>query len=107
MPQIDRKTASLLSFCQRAGDLVSGEESVNIALKRKKALLVIIAEDASENTKKKFIDKANFYNVNAVVYGVKEELSACIGKYNRTVLAVVDNRSFADRIFQLIKDPLS
>ena len=103
MAQIDRKTASMLSLCQRAGDLVSGEQSVELALKNNKAQLIIIAEDASENTKNKFLGKAEFYKVNVVVYGEKEQLSICIGKYNRTVLAVVDNRSFADRIFQLIQ----
>ena len=106
MARIDRQTASLLSLCQRAGNLVSGEESTELALKSKKAELVIIAEDAADNTKNKFLNKAEFYNVNVVVYGRKEELSKCIGKFNRTVFAVVENCGFADRRYQLIQDSL-
>ena len=106
MALTDRRAASMLSLCQRAGSLVSGEDSVEIALKEKKACLIIIAEDASENTKNKFLTKAEFYNVNVVVYGSKEDLSSCVGKFNRTVFAVVENRSFAERIFQLISDSL-
>ena len=66
MAKDERQLASILSLCRRAGNIVSGEEGVELALKNHKALLLIIAEDASENTKNKFINKAKFYKVKVV-----------------------------------------
>ena len=99
---MDRQTASMFSLCKRAGCMLSGEQAVELALKDSKALLVVIAQDASENTKKKFFNKSEHYNVNVVVYGSKEELSQAIGEYNRSVFAVVKNKSFADNIYRFI-----
>ncbi len=106
MEKLDRKLASMLSLCQRAGCIASGEEGTELALKNKKAKLVIIADDASENTKKKFLNKTSFYKVNAVVCGSKNALGTCIGKSDRTVLAVINNDSFADKIFELVQNLL-
>ena len=104
--QTDRKTASMLSLCQRAGFLVCGEQAVELALKDSRAKLVIIAEDASQNTKKKFLNKSEFYKVNVVVYGSKQELSNAAGKYKKAVFAVTENDNFAERILQLTKPAL-
>ncbi|WP_342455632.1 L7Ae/L30e/S12e/Gadd45 family ribosomal protein [Caloramator sp. Dgby_cultured_2] len=43
---------SFIGLMQKAGKLSSGDDAVEIEIKKKKAMLVIIAEDASENTKK-------------------------------------------------------
>ena len=106
--QMNRQTASMFSLCRRAGCMISGEQAVELALKEnskeKKILLIVLAQDASENTKKKFLNKAEYYNVNAVVYGSKEKLSAAIGEFNRSVFAVINNQSFADNINRLISD---
>ena len=105
--QISRQTASMLSLCQRAGFMVSGEQAVELAVKDKRAKLIIIAQDASENTKKKFLNKSNHYNVNVVVYGSKQDLSNAVGKENKAVFAVTDNDGFDQRILQLTDPALS
>ncbi|WP_026516287.1 YlxQ family RNA-binding protein [Butyrivibrio sp. MC2021] len=84
------KMYSLLGLCMRAGRLQSGEFSVLEAVRHKKAELVIISEDASDNTKKKFSDKCSYYNVPMIFFGNKEELGHAIGKDVRTSLAVLD-----------------
>ena len=99
---MNRQTASMFSLCKRAGCMVSGEVPAEAAIKENRALLVIIARNASENTRKKFINKAKHYNVNAVVYGSKEEMSSAIGEYNRSVFVIVQNADFAERIHLLI-----
>ena len=48
------KIYSLLGLCQKAGKIVSGEVGCEAAIKNKTAKLLLLAEDASENTKKKF-----------------------------------------------------
>ena len=44
---------STLSLAQKAGQVKSGEFAVEKAVKEYRASLVIVAQDASENTKKK------------------------------------------------------
>jgi len=87
----------MLSLCQRAGKLVSGELPCEKALKNSSAYLIIIASDASENTKSKFNKKAFFYNVPIVEFGIKETLGKAIGKDFRAVLAICD-KNFAIKI---------
>ena len=48
------KVFSLLGIAMRGHNLVSGELQTLEAIKKGSAMLVIIAEDASENTKKLF-----------------------------------------------------
>ena len=49
------KILSILGLCRRAGRLESGELGCEIAIKEKKAKLLILAKDASENTTKKLL----------------------------------------------------
>ena len=50
------KVISLLGLAERAGKIASGEFAAEKAVKIGKARLIIVAEDASDNTKKKFSD---------------------------------------------------
>ena len=80
------KVLSYLGLAMRGHNLVSGEFQTEDAVKSGKALLVIVAEDASENTKKLFHDKCSYYDV----YGTKQSLGGAIGKDLRSSLAVTD-----------------
>jgi ribosomal protein L7Ae-like RNA K-turn-binding protein len=84
------KILSMLGLAMRAGKVVSGEFSTEKAIKSGKAYLVIIAEDASDNTKKNFSDSCSYYHVPFAVYSTKEMLGHCIGKQMRASLAVTD-----------------
>ena len=59
----------LLGLCYAGRNLVSGEFAVENAIKQGSAVLVIIATDASDNTKKKFRDSCSFYNTPMYLYG--------------------------------------
>ena len=59
--------------------------------RRGKAGLVIVAKDASDNTKKLFRNMCAFYEVPYYEYAVKEDLGRCIGKQYRASLAVTDS----------------
>ena len=74
----------------RAGRVKSGEFASLEAIRKHTAELVIISEDASDNTKKKFSDKCSYYNVPMIFFGNKEDLGHAIGKDVRTSLAVLD-----------------
>lgn len=88
---MENKIYSMLGLCQKAGKLVSGEFSVENAIKGGKACLVLVSSDASENTKKKFRDKCDYYGVPITEFGVKERLGSAIGKEVRTSVAITDS----------------
>lgn len=84
------KVLSLLGLAMRGRNLVSGEFQTLEAVKNGSAMLVIIAEDASDNTKKLFTNKCSFYEVPILEYGTKDELGRAIGKDMRSSLGVCD-----------------
>ncbi|MCM1091868.1 MAG: ribosomal L7Ae/L30e/S12e/Gadd45 family protein [Butyrivibrio sp.] len=84
------KVLSLLGLAMRGRNLVSGEFQTLDAVKKGSAMLVIIAEDASANTKKLFHDKCKFYEVPVREYSLKDELGRAIGKDMRSSLGVCD-----------------
>jgi ribosomal protein L7Ae-like RNA K-turn-binding protein len=94
---ISRKAASMLSLARRAGKLISGEDTVLMALKDGLCHLIIITEDAADNTKKKIKSRAEGQAVRCVVTATRDELSAAVGMYNRAVFAVTD-KGFAEKI---------
>lgn len=55
-----------------------------------KAALVIVAKDASDNTKKKFQNMCEFYKVPICFYGDKDTLGHAMGKEFRASLAILD-----------------
>ena len=84
------KALSLLGLAIRGRNLVSGEFQTEGAVKDGSALLVIVAEDASANTKKLFNNKCSFYEVPILEYSTKVELGRAIGKDVRSSLAICD-----------------
>lgn len=85
------KVFSLLGLATRSGNLVSGEFSTENAVRDGSAALVLVAVDASDNTKKLFSDKCSYYNIPEFVYGTKEEIGHAIGKEFRASVAVLDD----------------
>ena len=81
---------SLVGLATKAGKTVSGEFSTEKAVKTGTAYLVIVSEEASGNTKKKFQNMCSFYQVPVYFYGTKLELGAAMGKEFRASLAVND-----------------
>ena len=84
------KTASLLGLATKAGRLVSGEFLTEKAVKSGKAALVIVASDASDNTKKMFTNMCAYYKVPIYLFGTKDELGHAMGKEFRASVSVED-----------------
>lgn len=85
------KIYALLGLAMKGRNVVSGEFQTIDAIRAYNAALVIVAEDASDNTKKLFSDKCSYYEVPIYIYGTKEDLGRAIGKDLRSSLAVCDN----------------
>lgn len=81
---------NLLGLAQRAGKIVSGEESVENALRKGKVRMLILAEDASANTSKLFNNLTKTVGVPLFVHGTKLELGLAIGKSHRSAIAITD-----------------
>ena len=96
------KALSMLGLAARAGRIVSGEFTVEKEVKSGRAYLVLIAEDASENTRKKFQNMCEFYEVPYEIYGMKEVLGHAMGKEFRASLAILDE-GFAKEIMKQMK----
>ncbi len=99
------KVLAMLGIAAKAGSVLSGEFSTEKAVKEGKAFLIIVASDASENTKKMFRNMTDFYEVPMYEYSNMEELGHCIGKEFRASLAIVNEglaHSIEDKLQQTI-----
>lgn len=92
----------MLGMAQKAGKLVSGEFSVEKSVKSGRAHLVVVAADASGNTRKKFQDMCNFYDTPVAVYSSREQLGRAIGKEFRASVGVLDE-NFAHTVLKHIE----
>jgi ribosomal protein L7Ae-like RNA K-turn-binding protein len=93
----NHKVLSLIGLAMKAGKIASGEFATEKAVKTGKGFLVVVADTASANTKKKFSNMCEYYRVPIFFLGEKEELGKAIGKEFRASLAVLDE-NFASAI---------
>ena len=100
---MDRQIYSALSLCMKAGKLKTGDFAAEKAMREKEARLIILAGDASDNTKKKYINKAFYYKIPVYIYGCIDDLSHLTGVVNRAVFAVTDS-GFAANIERRLRD---
>ncbi len=96
------KTLSMISLATKAGKTVSGEFATEKEVKTGYAYLVIVAADASDNTKKKFQNMCEFYEVPIYFYADKDTLGHAMGKEFRACLAITD-QGFANGIVKHIE----
>lgn len=97
-----KKVLNLLGIATKSNNIASGEFLTEKAVKEFKAALVIVAEDASDNTKKRFKDMCTYYRVPIYFCGTKNELGHAMGKELRASLAVLD-KGLADAIEKQLK----
>lgn len=98
-----KKALSMLGLAKKAGKVVSGESKTETAVKGGTACLVIVATDASDNTKKLFKDKATYRSIPIYLFGTKEELGHALGQEFRSSVAITDH-GFAEAIQKRIEE---
>lgn len=84
------KLAGYLGFAVRARKLQTGYNTVLGLIEKRKAKLVIVAENAAEGTRDKISGKCRSHNVPCVIFGESDELSHVTGTGKTTVFAVID-----------------
>ncbi len=83
------KIFNLIGLATRARKIISGEELMD-AIRKKKVSLVILASDASENTRKRYSDKCSFYGIDLITVDDSFKLNQAIGKANRMAIGIND-----------------
>jgi ribosomal protein L7Ae-like RNA K-turn-binding protein len=96
------KVFSYIGLAMKSGNIACGEFSTEKAVKEGKAKLVLVAEDASNNTKKMFTNMCTYYKVPIYFFGEKSELGHSLGKEFRASLAVLD-QGFANAVEKQLK----
>lgn len=86
----EKKLYSMLGLAAKGKRIASGEFMTEKTVKEGKAYLCIVAEDASDNTKKMFRNMCEFYNVPFCCFSDKDTLGHWIGKEFRACIAVLD-----------------
>lgn len=81
---------SLLGLAQKAGQLVSGDFGAEKAIRAGKAKMIIVAEDAADETKKKYRELAEEYQTDCIEAVSKIELGTAIGREFRAVVVILD-----------------
>jgi len=86
---LGNKWLNSLGLARRAGKVINGEKLLE-CIKNKEVSLVIIATDCGDSNKKKYSDKCKFYGIKCYEMGTKEDLSISIGKWNVSIVGIVD-----------------
>ncbi|WP_090866583.1 YlxQ family RNA-binding protein [Oceanobacillus limi] len=92
---------NMLGLAYRARKCSLGEETIVKDIQKKRAKLVLIANDTGAQTHKKLTDKCNTYNVPYVIVDDRDTLSKAIGKSQRVAIAILD-QGFATKIKSLL-----
>lgn len=87
--QIDQ-ALRMVGLATKVGKTASGEFMTENSVKSGMAALVVVAGDASDNTKKKFQNMCEYYHVPIRIYSTKDELGHAMGKEFRASLSVND-----------------
>ncbi len=98
----ENKIYSFIGLARKAGKLALGESLTEQAVKRGKAELVLITQDASDNTKNKIETAVYGRNIPMLQFGSKEKLGHILGKTFFSAIAVTD-KGFAERIKTMIE----
>ena len=86
-----------IGLAARAGKLVYGSEAGSIAVRQRRAELVIVAQDASGNTKKLMYNKCSSNSVIICEYSDMQSLGNAVGKGVVSVIGITD-KGFAKEI---------
>lgn len=94
---------SMMGLCMKAGKLAYGSDMCEERIKNNQAKLLVVAEDASDNTKRKFENLCSSNGIDFVFLGTIDLISHNIGKNNKAIVAVLDE-GFATRIKEMLKE---
>ncbi|MBQ5696277.1 MAG: ribosomal L7Ae/L30e/S12e/Gadd45 family protein [Clostridium sp.] len=97
------KFFNFLGLAKRSGNLIEGYSKCDEQRNRRSFYLVIVSDDASNSTKKKFKNHCIEKKIPLIEDFSKEELGNPIGREELKVLAVVD-KNMAEKLISLYEN---
>lgn len=85
-----KKPERYLGLAKRAGKIIPGYRTCAGMIGKKRIRLIIVAEDASSNTKEKFESLCRRYQIPCRIYGRTDELSEAAGMSGISVYGIED-----------------
>ncbi|MEN2766408.1 L7Ae/L30e/S12e/Gadd45 family ribosomal protein [Ornithinibacillus xuwenensis] len=93
---------NLIGLAFRAGKCSTGEETIVKDIQKRRARLILIANDTGPQTMKKLTDKCQSYNIPYIIVADnRDTLSNAIGKSHRVAIAILDD-GFANKLKSLL-----
>ena len=88
----------MIGLAKKAGAMVANTEGVRALLRAKRACLVLMANDCSQNTVKRIVNSCSFYSVQLIRTDISmEELGNTVGTFKCSAVAISD-KGFANAI---------
>ena len=97
------KIYSMFGLCMKAGKLAYGSDMCEENIKSNKTKLLIVSEEASNNTRQKFERICKEQKIEFVIFGSIDLISHSIGKNNKAIIAILDD-GFAKKISGMLKE---
>ena len=98
---MNNKLMSTVGLCRRAGKTVIGSDLVVKALRAGECKLVLLASDASENTKKRITDKSATYKTRLVCVPLSaDQLGLSVGKSNSVAVVAITDESLSGAVLR-------
>ena len=94
---------NFLGLAMRAGKVKTGESVILAELKKHWLKLVLIASDASDNTKNNLINKCHSYQTPYRIISHRDDLGDALGKSARVNIGITD-QGFAKKLMSMIDE---
>jgi len=94
--------SNLLGLMMRARKIDMGTAKIMDGIRKRKYTLVILANDASKQTRKQFCQKTEYYEVPLIEMGTKESIGAAIGKDIAVAVGLTDV-GFTKKIYEVLE----
>ena len=98
-----KKVLGMLGISAKAGKIVCGNDSTIEDIEKHRVKLTIVAENASERTKKNIKCICDKNNIPILEFGNIDEISKTIGKNNKAIIGI-KSKSLSEEIEKLIKE---
>lgn len=100
----NNKLISTIGLCRRAGKIIPGSDLVCKELRSGGISLVLLASDASENTKKRITDKTTFYGKRLEILPITcAGLGTAIGKKSDVACVGITDENLASAVLSHIR----
>lgn len=93
----------LIGLACRAGQVSSGAMAAKASITRRRAQVLILSQDISDNTRDALISACSRKHIPWLVLGDKYKLGAHVGKAYRVALTINDS-NFAEAIFHTLEE---